>query len=107
MKKSKQKDIALERINILFKEAEDIFHEDSKLADRYVKLAWKLALKYKVKFPNQLKKRFCKHCFSYLKQGVNCTVRITNGKAVYTCKNCNKHMRFPFTKEQKIKRKTK
>ncbi len=103
-KPKKQQHIAIERIETLFSEAEGMFHEDSKLSDRYVSLARKLAMKYKVVIPNKFKKRFCKHCNCYLKQGVNCTVRMADGKAAYTCKNCGKHMRFPFIREQKEKR---
>lgn len=96
--------IALERINILFKEADIIFKEDPKLSNKYVKLARKISMKYKVKIPSDLKKRFCKHCHSFLKPSKNCRVRLHNGKVVYYCLICKKYMRFPYTKEQKAKR---
>jgi ribonuclease P protein subunit RPR2 len=49
--KSKQefRRIASERIVILFRQAEIKFHEDASLSDRYVKLARKIAMRYKVK----------------------------------------------------------
>lgn len=98
-------EIALERINTLFEQAEQQFPKDPKLSDKYVELARKIAMKTKVRIPRELKRRFCKHCHSYLKQGVNCRVRMHDGKAVYHCQVCKQYMRFPFTKEQKAKRK--
>jgi ribonuclease P protein subunit RPR2 len=104
-KPTKQREIALERIKILFKQAGEIFKKEPKLSDRYVHLARKIAMKYKVRIPSQLKKRFCKHCYKYLVPSVNCRVRVQRGKVVYYCLNCKKFMRFPYTKEQKARRK--
>ena len=102
-KPQKQKEIAKERIKILFKEARKVFKKDKKLADRYVKLARELAMKYKVRIPSELKRQFCKHCYSYLMPSVNCRVRTREGKVVYYCMECKKYMRFPYIKEKKAK----
>lgn len=91
--KSKLKDIALERINESFKQADSVFSRDSKLADKYVKLARKVAMKINLRMPRNLKRKFCKHCYSYLRVGVNSRVRIKK-MIVYTCFNCKKYMRF-------------
>lgn len=96
--------IALERIRILFKEADVMFKEDPKLSNKYVKLARKLSMKYKVKMPSEFKKRYCKHCHSFLKPAKNVRIRLNQGKVVYHCLNCKKYMRFPYTKEQKTRR---
>jgi ribonuclease P protein subunit RPR2 len=88
--------IAKERINELFKQAEEAFDKDEKLADRYVELARKISMKYKVRIPSALKKRFCKHCYCYLVPGKNCRVRTHEGKVVYYCLKCKKYMRFPY-----------
>ena len=103
-KPAEHRKIALERIKVLFKEADTIYKEDPKLSNKYVKLARKISMKYKVKIPSELKKRFCKHCHCFLKPPHNCKVRLHQGKVVYHCLNCNKIMRFPYTKEQKAKR---
>ena len=97
--------IAKERIEILFDEAKKIYSYDPKLSDRYVYLARKIAMKYKVRIPPELKRRFCKHCYSFFMQGKNCRVRTAKGKVVYYCLNCRKYTRFPYIKEQKEKRK--
>ena len=100
-KPAMQKEIASERISILFEKAKESFEEDSALSDRYVHLAKKIAMKYKIKIPMQLKRSFCKHCISYLKPGANCRIRVQRGKAVYFCMKCRKFMRFPYLKERK------
>ncbi|MBI2134733.1 ribonuclease P [Candidatus Woesearchaeota archaeon] len=94
----KQQNIALERVNILFKEAKSMFKEDSKLSDKYVKLARKIAMKYKVKIPPNYKRSFCGHCRSYLMPGKNVRIRAQRGHIVYYCLNCRHIMRFRYKK---------
>lgn len=98
-KPGKQKKIASERIIILFDQAKKAFKKDLKLSNRYVLLARKIAMKYKVRIPSALKKQFCKHCHSYLVPSVNVRVRTKEGKVVYYCLNCKKYMRFPYKKK--------
>jgi len=96
-KKSKtNRKAALERVKILFKEAGQIFKEDPKLADRYVYLARKIAMKFKVRIPRELKRKFCKHCYKYIVPNVNCRVRLHNGHLVYYCLECKKYTRFRY-----------
>jgi len=97
-KTQKNKEIALERVEALFSEAEKIFNENRALANRYVGLARKIAMKYKVRIPRNLKRRFCKNCYKYLKPGVNLQVRTRKGKVVYCCLDCGKLMRFVYKK---------
>ncbi len=91
-------DTALERIKALFVEAESAFPKDKTLSDRYVQLALKISTRYKTRLPQHLKKRFCKHCHSYLKPGENCAIRLNQGKVVYHCLVCDGCMRYPFRK---------
>jgi len=106
-KTKKMKNIALERINTLFKEAQKAAKTDSKLANRYVHLARKISMKSKKRIPAELKRRFCKHCYAYFIPGKNYRIRTQRGKVVYYCLECKKFMRFPYLKEQKAKRKAK
>ncbi len=99
-KPTEHRKIARERIETLFKQAKGMFKEDPKLSNRYVHLARKIAMKYKVRIKPELKRRFCKHCYKYLVPGVNCRVRMHDGKVVYFCQNCKKFMRFPHVKEK-------
>ena len=101
----KQRQIALERINILFEQAKKVFKKDPSLSNRYVSLARKIAMKYKIRIPSNLKKQFCKHCYKFLVPSVNVRVRTRKGKVVYYCLYCKKYMRFPY-KKRKSKQKT-
>ena len=91
-KPESQLKIARKRIKDLFDQAED----NEKYADRYVQLARKIAMKYKIRIPPKLKRRFCKHCYKYLRQGKNVRVRRTKKGIIYTCLECGKQMRFPI-----------
>ena len=90
-----QTETALKRIRELFRQADKVFDQDPGLSNRYVELARKISMKYKVRIPSELKKRFCKHCHRFLVPGENCNVRLSKGRIVYTCE-CGKHMRFPI-----------
>ena len=100
MKKEDTKKIALERIKQLFKEADSVFNENPKLANRYVQLARKISMKVKLRMPRTLKRKFCKHCYTYLKPGKNCRVRNYKSRVVYYCENCKKYMRFVINKKK-------
>lgn len=97
-KPAEQRAIAEERIRELFRQADSMFSRSRKLADRYVELARKISMKYKVRIPRQLKRRFCKHCHCYLKPGVNCRVRIAKGRVIYYCLSCKRFMRFGISR---------
>ena len=101
MRKESVKKIAKERIVELFKQASLMFDRDKKLADRYVELARKIAMKAQYRIPSCLQRRFCKHCFSYLMPGKNLRVRTHEGKVVYYCMECKRFMRFPYIREKK------
>ena len=90
------KNTALERIHVLFEQATEQFPKDSKLADRYVILARKIAMKYKIKIPSKLKRQYCKHCYSYLMPGANSVIRLTGKTISYYCKKCKKYSRVGY-----------
>lgn len=92
--KNKQKEIAKERIKILFDKADEVFPNKS-LANRYVTLARKISMKVKVRLPRELKRKFCKHCYKYLRSGTNARIRTRDGKVVISCFECKKFTRIP------------
>ena len=94
--KAEQKRIAQERIKILFLRAQEIFSTDKSLANSYIALARKIAMKVKTIIPLELKRRFCKHCYHYLQPGVNARVRTRAGKVIISCLDCKKFMRIPI-----------
>lgn len=90
-RKNRTKEIALERIEELFRQAE----LRPNMAERYVILARKISSRTKTKIPLQYKRRFCKHCNSYL-VGTNSRIRLTRGKKTYFCMNCKTYTRIPY-----------
>jgi len=88
----------LEKIKVLFSEAKVQFSENPGLANRYVKLARKLAMKFNITMPREFKRKFCKHCYSYLVPNKNCRVRIHKSRVIYSCNKCKKFMRFVLKK---------
>lgn len=92
--KKKQKEIAKTRIKELFNKADEVY--PSPLAQRYTTLARKMAMKFKTRLPKELKRKFCKHCYKYLRNGVNSRVRTKNGKVIISCFECKKFTRIPI-----------
>ena len=97
------KDIAKERIDILFEEAKkQAIKSRLKLSNKYIFIARKISSKFKIKIPRELKRKFCHKCYHYLYPGINCTVR-TNKRTQsveYECKDCGKINRYPYIKEK-------
>lgn len=94
--------IAEERIQKLFELADRRISEDredsEQLADRYVELAQAIGMKYNVSIPAELKKRYCHECFSFLKPGFNCRVRLNSKSSTvnYECGACGEVNRYGF-----------
>ena len=98
------KEIAKQRIEKLLREADEIFKEDKELANRYVYLARKISMGAKVPIPVELKKKYCKHCHSFLVPSVNCRIRLAKSRVIYYCLECKKFMRFPYKGKSKIEK---
>ena len=76
------------------------FPTNKSLANRYVTLARKIAMKVKVRIPQQYKRQFCKHCYNYFNKD-NLRVRTKNNKVIYACLSCKKFTRYPIPKKLK------
>ncbi|MDD1673591.1 MAG: ribonuclease P [Methanomicrobiales archaeon] len=86
--------IARERIRILFQRADEMFHQNPALSDRYVGLARRIAMRHRVRIPRELRRRFCRYCQAFLVPGINTRVRIHRKKVVVTCLRCRKQRRY-------------
>ena len=98
------KQIALQRVHTLFRLAREVIHEDPELAQRYVKIARKIAMGTKLRLPREYKRLVCKHCKSFILPGVNCRVRIQSRRephVVMTCLDCGRHSRVPLKSREK------
>jgi len=83
-------DIANERIEILFRQAEKEFPKHPELSNRYVEIARDIAKKFNIHIPVEMRRKFCKKCGSYLVPGNNLTVRLLSKekKVVRRCEVC-------------------
>ena len=100
--KKQQKEIAKERVEILFGQAQEVFSTNKGLANRYVNLARKIAMKVRIRIPKELKRKYCKHCYKFLMPGKNSRVRTREGKVIISCLECKKFMRIVIKKKVKV-----
>lgn len=91
----------LERIAILFSLAEKEKLRPER-ASRYMFLASRIAMRYNIKMPAKLKRKYCRKCRSYFVHGLNCTVRARTprGAVIIKCLKCNNIMRYPYRRER-------
>ena len=92
--KIKQRREVLDVVKNLFEEAKSQFSKHPELSNKYVKLARNAAMKVNLRIPREYKRKYCKHCYSYLVPGKNCRVRMHKSRVIYTCFTCKKFMRF-------------
>lgn len=96
--------IARERIEILFQEAEAALEKHPERARRYVSLAKRIGMRYNVRLTREMKSKFCGKCFSLLRPGVNCRIRLRKDRqaVVVTCLECGSVSRHPYIREKKF-----
>lgn len=87
-KKNLVKEIAGERIELLFDTATRAMGSDRELVHRYVKRMRYLSSHYKVPMPKKVRNGICKHCNEVLIPGLNAGVRIVSSKG-YIATRCN------------------
>lgn len=101
-RKNVEKNIAHERVEILINRARNYMYQDYKLARRYISLAKRIAERYRIKIPKELKLIFCKKCL-YPYRSDKFRVRVNKSRVVITCLNCGEERRVPIrpTKTEK------
>jgi len=90
MKKT-NKDV-LKQIQQLF----DYAKKHPRMSKHYIQLAKKMAMKFNIKIPRELKKRYCHHCYSYFTPK-NCRVRLKKGMRVVYCLGCGHYNRIKLS----------
>lgn len=101
--KSSIKQIARRRIQILFQQAQRVYHDNPSLSNRYVAIARKIAMAVRMPIPLEYKRQICKKCKILLVQGDNCRVRIRPKREphmVITCLSCGNKTRIPIGKKK-------
>jgi ribonuclease P protein subunit RPR2 len=106
MNQSSIKQIARQRIQILFEQAKKTSNTDPALAANYVKTARRIAMAAKIRLPLEFRRQTCKNCNAMFVQGVNCRVRIKQKReshVVVTCLNCGNQTRILLSKKKEQK----
>ena len=93
-RKPQIKQIARERIAILFGQAQRVYAESPELANRYVELARRISMRQRCRIDREFRRQFCHHCYAYLVPGRNMRVRVHRGNVVVTCRACNRITRY-------------
>lgn len=94
--KAVAKDIAYERMVYLFDLAGREYAESPVRSNRYVSLAKRIGMRYRVSLPSELKRKMCKGCGSFLSPGASCRVRLKDGRLNIACLNCGRVQRYPL-----------
>ncbi len=106
MKPTNVKQIARQRVQILFEQAKQVCKTNPQLAMHYIKSARKIAMAAKIRLPVEFKRETCKNCNALLVHGYNCRVRIKPNRephVVMTCLNCGNSTRIMLSKKKEQK----
>jgi len=95
--------IAMERVRILFKLAEEAFPADPARAQRYVDLARRIAMRTRLRLPRDLRRRVCRRCKAFLVPGATSRTRIRQHREPHvavTCLKCGATARIPLRRRR-------
>ena len=68
--------IALERMQILIKNAMSNARTNPELSQKQALLARKISMRHKIRMPYELRMVFCKKCKSFIAPGINSKIRL-------------------------------
>ncbi len=95
--------IALERIHILFQQAETTYPNNPQLAQRHIDLARKIAQRTRTHLPPHLRNKVCRKCNAYLVPGSTSRTRIRQRREPHvatTCLKCGNIQRHPLKEKR-------
>jgi ribonuclease P protein subunit RPR2 len=89
--KNSKKEIAIQRMQILFYNALSNAKNNPELAQRQAEIAKKISMKFKIKMPFEVSSSFCKKCKKFIAPGIASKIRLgTKPKSIrITCSYCN------------------
>jgi len=96
MKKKLPRQLLHERIDSMLARAQAVAPKDMGLANRYVTLARKLAMKNRLRLSQMQKRQFCSHCYKVLVPGLNSRTRITGKTITVYCSACKGFSRYGY-----------
>lgn len=95
-KKGLLKKIALKSVEYLRNVQIGHLYTDLKTAQSHSDTIRQIAMSTKIRLPRDIKRSYCKHCYSVFAPPVNCRVRLQKSKVVYYCSSCKKFTRIPY-----------
>jgi len=98
------KRLALQRIQRLSNLAMKTLRENPKLAQRYIEIARRIAMRTRLHLPKEYRYFICRSCKRFILPGVNSRVRLQSRRdshVAITCLICGSHMRIPLRKRKK------
>jgi ribonuclease P protein subunit RPR2 len=106
MKQTSVKQIARQRIQILFGQAKKVNRTNPELSTQYIALAKRIAMAAKIRLPLEFRRQTCKKCNSLFMFSFNCRVRVKPKRephVVMTCLNCGDQTRIMLRKKERKK----
>lgn len=89
--------IARERVSDLFALAErEALGGHVELADRYVRLARRVGMRYNVRLPREYRDLYCRGCSGFWIEGRTVRTRLRGGRRVRVCLRCGRTRRVPL-----------
>jgi len=101
--------IALQRVHSLFRLAKQNISKEPELAQRYVQIARRIAMRTRLRMPTEYRHMICRHCKSFIYPGVNCRVRAQRRREphmVITCLECGNQTRIMLKPREGERRKS-
>jgi ribonuclease P protein subunit RPR2 len=95
--------IARQRIETLYREAQQAVHTDPELARRYVQLLRRIAHRTRTHLPLEVRRGICRECDTVLIQGYNSRTRLRQRREPHiaiTCQGCGNITRIPTGERQ-------
>jgi len=105
MKETNIKQIARQRIVVLFEQAQKVARTEPKFAAQYILSARRIAMAAKIRMPLEFRRRTCRKCNALFVHGVNCRVRVKQKRephVLVTCLNCGNQTRIMLRQKEKI-----
>jgi len=109
MQDRKNSDLVIERIEKLFEQAERNFRDHPERSHKYANMIRKIAMRYNVRLPKEIRRCICGSCHKFLVPGGNARVRTSEKQqsVIVTCMECGNMMRYPYRKEKSINKRDK
>ncbi len=102
MARKKSEKLVSERVDRLFRLAENSFGSHPERSHRYAELICKLSMRTNFRLPKNIKRRICDKCRKFLVTGKNSRVRTSDQQqsVIVTCLECGHVMRYPYREEK-------